>query len=287
MTSLYNPNDIDPLNEFWDFLNRQFSGSFKLGTFVKSVSDVANAALPLAGGTVTGDIVLSGAGIYTPDEDSNNSQDLDIDVGSSNSGDPGVINIGTTNAYEIGLSNPNGYVTVYSDLDMNSNSITGLADGNSQSDAVNVKQLEEASAHIYPFDISLADMQALPDGVKTISVSTPIPPNARIVQSMYTLVLIDNVGDTAHVGLKAGIPGNDDGILAFVDCTTGSAAALGPAVANGADVNAIMPSSFDFGGAAGDTITLTITATENLNTMTKGSISLKLLIISAYEMVFV
>lgn len=63
--ALYNANDIDSLNEFWNFLNRQWSGEFKLGTFVKDVSDAAEAAqatgtasLPLAGGTMTGAIAM-------------------------------------------------------------------------------------------------------------------------------------------------------------------------------------------------------------------------------------
>lgn len=115
---LYNANDINPLNEFWDFLNRQFSGEFKLGTFVKAVSDVANSAsavatasLPLAGGTMTGDIVLDGAGIDSA---------AAVDVGTSTA--TGV-NVGTA----VGCAVSIGEVTGTASFNCVASGVNGVA----------------------------------------------------------------------------------------------------------------------------------------------------------------
>jgi hypothetical protein len=117
--------------------------------------------------------------------------------------------------------------------------------------------------------ISLAEMQALAGGVKTISknVGAVLPANARLLAVNYTLVLIDNAGDTSATTAKCGGT-DDDGLLAFADVTTGSGTAL-----HGNGNGAVLVGD----SLSAQQLVLNVTSDTDLKDMTKGSLAVVVL----------
>jgi hypothetical protein len=170
---LYNANDINPLNEFWDFLNRQFSGEFKLGTFVKAVSDVANSAsavatasLPLAGGTMTGGIVLAAGGVDAV---------AAVNVGTSTA--TGV-NVGTAVGCAVSIGEVTGTAAF--------NCVASGIDGVAVTDLATVNQLSKSFVSV-GVSAEVAHKRIL-SGTYVDQTGTPIAASSNCILELYCSV---------------------------------------------------------------------------------------------------
>ena len=108
-------------------------------------------------------------------------------------------------------------------------------------------------------------------GVKTITknVGTALPANARVIGAELILTeVVDNVGNTATAALKVG--GTDDnGLIADVDVTTGG---IGVGFFKGTGADAAVP----FHSLSAQQIVAVITVTEDVNTLTKGDLTINI-----------
>lgn len=100
--------------------------------------------------------------------------------------------------------------------------------------------------------------------MKTVTKSVVMPTGALLIGSELILSeVVDNATDNAQIGLKVGGTASE-GIFASCDVTK---AGIGVGFFKGAGVDAAVP----FHSVSGQTINAVMTATEDVNTITKGN----------------
>ena len=161
--------------------------------------------------------------------------------------------------------------TAATDIAINAQKITGLANGAANQDAVTKLQLDNVAAaginvvHV-THTITLANMQAVAGGVKFLTRSTVLPANARIIGALYTFTNVDNAGNTAVASIVSGGT-TANGVLNIADASTGGGVAQATKVLCAGSQSAIPWLSF-----SAQTIATTVTTDVDLNTVTKGAV---------------
>ena len=163
-------------------------------------------------------------------------------------------------------------------VNVHSQKVTALANGTAATDAVNLGQLN-AVAGTGPAitKVSLridkttdaALISGAAPGMKTVTknFAAALPAQARVIATELILTeVVDNVTNNATVALKVG--GTDDnGLVADVDVTTGG---IGLGSHAGAGADAAVP----FKSLSAQQLAAVLTATEDVNTMTKGDLTI-------------